>query len=145
MTVRKLCTSAILALLFATLVLLSGCSEGEETGIPGQVTVDVSLEEAFTLMEDNQGSQDFMIIDLRSAEEYANGHIEEAVNIDYGAADFDAALDELERDKVYLLYSYKDDISGQVLDKMAELGFTRVYNMLGGMERWEKIGLPRVR
>jgi rhodanese-related sulfurtransferase len=145
MTAKKLCISAILGLLIATLVLLSGCSEGEETQIPGQVIEDVSLEEAFTLMEDNRGSHDFMIIDLRSAAEYAGGHIEAAVNIDYSAADFAEALDELDRDKVYLLYSRKDDISGQVLDMMAELGFAEVYNMLGGMEHWEKIGLPRVK
>lgn len=136
---------AILALLIATLVLPCGCSEREETKSPGQVIEDVSLEEAFTLMEDKRGSQDFMIIDLRSAGEYAGGHIEAAVNIDYSAADFAGALDELDRDKVYLLYSHKDDISGQVLDMMAELGFTRVYNMLGGMERWKRIGLPRVK
>ncbi len=136
---------AILGLLIATLILPCGCSEREETKIPVQVIEDVSLEEAFTLMEDKRGSQDFMIIDLRSAGEYAGGHIEAAVNIDYSAADFAGALDELDRDKVYLLYSHKDDISGQVLDMMAELGFTRVYNMLGGMERWKRIGLPRVK
>ena len=145
MTARKLYISAILALLIAALVLSGGCSKGEEPGIPGQVIEDVSLEEAFTLMEDNRGSQDFMIIDLRSAGEYAGGHIEAAVNIDYSAADFAEALDELDRDKTYLLYSQKDDISGQVLDMMAGLGFTRVYNMLGGMERWKRIGLPRVK
>ncbi len=145
MALKKLYISAILALLIAALVLLGGCSKGEETGISGQVIEDVSLEEAFTLMEDNRSSQDFMIIDLRSAGEYAGGHIEAAVNIDYSAADFAAALDELDRDKTYLLYSQKDDISGQVLDMMAGLGFTRVYNMLGGMERWKRIGLPRVK
>jgi len=145
MALKKLYISAILALLIAALVLPGGCSKGEETGISGQVIEDVSLEEAFTLMEDNRGSQDFMIIDLRSAGEYAGGHIEAAVNIDYSAADFAAALGELDRDKTYLLYSQKDDISGQVLDMMAGLGFTRVYNMLGGMERWKRIGLPRVK
>lgn len=145
MTAKKLCVLAILALLIATLVLPCGCSEGEEAKSPGQVIEDVSLEEAFTLMEDNRDSHDFMIIDLRSAAEYAGGHIEAAVNIDYSAADFAEALDELDRDKVYLLYSQKDDISGQVLDMMAELGFAEVYNMLGGMEHWKKIGLPRVR
>jgi len=145
MTAKKLYTSAILALLIATLALPCGCSEGEEAKSPGQVIEDASLEEAFTLMEDNRDSPDFMIIDLRSAGEYAGGHIEAAVNIDYGAADFAEALDELDRDKVYLLYSHKDDISGQVMDMMAGLGFTRVYNMLGGMERWKRIGLLRVK
>jgi len=133
-----------MALLMAALVFSSACSKGEATGIPGLISEDLKLEEAFTLMEDNRHRHDFIIIDLRSAAEYANGHIEEAVNLDYSSADFTEELDKLDRDKIYLLYSHTDDMSGQVLDMMAGLGFVKVYNMLGGMERWQQAGLPLV-
>lgn len=144
MTAKNLCILAVLGLVMAALVLPCACSKEEEPEIPGQVIEDVTLEEAFTLMEDNQGGDDFVIIDLRSAEEYANGHIEEAINLDYNSADFARELDELGRDKVYLLYSHADDVSGRAMDMMAGLGFIEVYNMLGGMKRWEEIGLPQV-
>lgn len=133
---------AVLVSLTAALVLLGACSSDQN---PDQIIEDVTLEEAFTLMEDNQGRDGFVIIDLRSAEEYASGHIEGAINLDYTSTDFSQELDELDRSKTYLLYAYKDDVSGEVLDMMGELGFAEVYNMLGGMERWEKIRLPKVK
>ncbi len=132
-------------MLIAALVLSGACSKVGGPESPGQVVEDISLEEAFTLMEDNRGRDDFIIIDLRSTEEYASGHIEDAINLDYSSSDFLEALDELNRERVYLIYSYSDDVSGQVLDVMAGLGFTEVYNMRGGMERWEEIGMPQVK
>jgi rhodanese-related sulfurtransferase len=145
MSIKKLFMQAALGLLIAALVLSGACSKVGGPERPGQVIEDISLEEAFALMEDNRGRDDFIIIDLRSAEEYASGHIEEAINLDYGSSDFLEVLDELNRKGVYLIYSYRDDVSGQVLDAMAGLGFTEVYNMLGGMEHWEEIGLPQVK
>ncbi|HET6477996.1 MAG TPA: rhodanese-like domain-containing protein [Dehalococcoidales bacterium] len=145
MTAKQLCILAVLVSLTAALVLLGACSNKVEPGIPGQVIEDVSLEEAFTLMEDNRGRHDFIIIDLRSADEYASGHIEEAINLDYSSPDFARELDELDRNNVYLLCSQKDDVSGRVLDMMVGLGFAEVYNMVGGMERWERIRLPQVK
>jgi len=136
---------AVPGLLIAALVLSGACSKVGGPESPGQVVEDISLEEAFTLMEDNRGRDDFIIIDLRSTEEYASGHIEDAINLDYSSSDFLEALDELNRERVYLIYSYSDDVSGQVLDVMAGLGFTEVYNMRGGMERWEEIGMPQVK
>ncbi|MBL7126412.1 MAG: rhodanese-like domain-containing protein [Dehalococcoidales bacterium] len=145
MTAKQRCILAVLVSLTAVLVSLGACSNKGETGIPGQVIEDVSLEEAFTLMEDNRGRHDFIIIDLRSADEYASGHVEEAINLDYSSPDFARELDELDRDKVYLLCGHTDDVSGRVLDMMAGLGFVEVYNMIGGMERWERIRLPQVK
>jgi len=141
MTARNLCRLVILALLSAALVFPVACSKGEAAKSPGLISEDLKLEEAFTLMEDNQGNRDFIIIDLRSAGGYANGHVKEAINLDYNSSDFAQELDELDRDEIYLIYSYTDDVSGQVLDMMAELGFAEVYNMLGGIERWQQTGL----
>jgi rhodanese-related sulfurtransferase len=139
-----MCIPAAVGLVIAALVLPCACYKEEEAESPVQVIEDIQLEEAFALMEDNRDNDDFIIIDLRSAGEYARGHIEEAVNLDYSAPDFAGKLEKLDRDIVYLLYCHTDDVSGQVLDMMAELGFIKVYNMLGGMEHWEEIGLPKV-
>jgi len=144
MTAKNLCILAAVGLLIAVLVLPCACAKEEKAEGQEQKIEDIQLEEAFALMEDNRDNDDFVIIDLRSAREYANGHIEEAVNLDYSASDFARELEELDRDMAYLLYSCTDDVSGQVLDMMAELGFTEVYNMLGGMEQWERVGLPKV-
>ena len=145
MIARKLCLLTLLCLSILTLVLPCACSKKTEPAIPGQVIEDMSIEEAFALMEDHWGSDDFVIIDLRDSEAYARGHLEKAINLDPGASDFDRQLDELDREKVYLLYSHADDVSGEVMDVMAGEGFMEVHNMLGGMEHWEEIGLPKVK
>ena len=136
---------AVAAGLLVLIVLPGGCSGGDGNNSDNQTIKDVSMEEAFALMEDNLGKEDFVIVDLRPAEDYARGHIQRAINIDYQSADFAERLAELDRECVYLLYSQKDEVSGEVLDMMAELDFSHVYNMLGGMERWERVGMPQVR
>ena len=145
MTARNLFRLAILALSMAALVLPVACSKREAAETPGLISENLKLEEAFTLMEDNRHRQDFTIIDLRSAAEYADGHIEEAVNLDYSSDDFIQELDALDRAKIYLIYSQTDAVSGRVKGVMAGLGFAEVYNMLGGIQRWRQTGLPLVR
>ena len=141
MTARNCCKLAILALLLAALAFPSACAKEETPEIPGLISEDLRLEEAFALIEDNRHNDNFIIIDLRSAEEYAGGHIEDAVNLDYNSPDFAGELEALDRDKIYLIYSYTDEVSGQVLDMMAGLGFAEVYNLLGGIAHWQRAGL----
>jgi len=143
--VKKLETMALLGLLIVPSVLVSGCIGQGVSNLETQIIEDVNLEEAFALMEDNRSNQNFVIIDVRTPEEYASGHIEKAINLDFYSETFKDELDQLDRDKVYLIYCRSGNRSGQALDMMAELGFSEVYNMLGGMARWEEVGLPTVK
>ena len=145
MNVKKLGMMALLGLLIVPSVLVSGCIGQGVSNLETQIIEDVNLEEAFALMEDNRSNQNFVIIDVRTPEEYANGHIEKAINLDFYSETFKDELDKLDRDKVYLIYCRSGNRSGQALNMMAELGFSEVYNMLGGMARWEEVGLPTVK
>ena len=142
---KKLGMMALLSLLIVPSVLVSGCIGQEVSNLETQIIEDVTLEEAFTLIEDNRSNQDFVIIDVRTPEEYASGHIERAINLDFYSETFKDELDELDRDKTYLIYCRTARRSGKALDMMEELGFREVYNMLGGMVRWEVVGLPTVK
>ena len=136
---------ALLCILIVPLLLISGCINQENIGPQTQIIEDVTLEEAFALMEDNRYNQNFVIIDVRTPEEYASGRIEKAINLDYYSETFADELDKLDKDKTYLIYCRSANRSGKALDMMAELGFAEVYNMLGGMVRWEAVGLPTVK
>ncbi|HEY82582.1 MAG TPA: rhodanese-like domain-containing protein [Dehalococcoidia bacterium] len=141
----KLGRLALSGLLIALLVLGGGCL-GQKQAAPGdQIIEDVTLEEAYALMMDNLGSEDFVILDVRTPEEYASGHIERAVNLDYYSETFKEELDKLDKDKVYLIYCRSGNRSGKALAIMEELGFREVYNMRGGMIRWEAVGMPVVK
>jgi len=143
--VPKLVLLVLLGFLIVPLALFNGCIGQEDTDLEAQIIEDVTLEEAFTLMEDNRYNEDFIIIDVRTPEEYASGRIEKAINLDYYSETFADELDTLDKDKTYLIYCRSARRSGQALDMMAELGFVEVYNMLGGMVRWERVGLPTVK
>lgn len=136
---------ALSGLLIVPLALLNGCIGQEDTDSEAQIIEDVTLEEAYALIVDNLPNPDFIIIDVRTPEEYAEGHIEKAINLDFYSETFAAELDKLDKDKTYLIYCRTANRSGQALDMMAELGFIEVYNMLGGTLRWKAVGLPLVK
>ncbi len=86
------------------------------------------------------GDADFVLVDLRTPDEIADGYIEGAVNIDFYDDDLRDQLNTLDRDKTYVIYCR----SGNARDRMRELGFTEVYNVVGGINSWRAAGLPVV-
>lgn len=113
--------------------------------VESQIAEDITVGEAHALTQNNQNNPDFVIIDIRTADEYANGYIETAINLDYYSADLKDELDKLDKNKTYLIYCRTARRSGLALDIMRELGFIEVYNMVGGITQWEAEGLPIVK
>lgn len=144
------------AAIAAATIALTGCGDGAEqpetsaatavgaptppTGTPtslptsGQVTAD-----AAATLAANPG---VVVLDVRTADEFAQGHIEGAIQLDFYRTDFAAQIDELDRDQPYLLVCRSGNRSGQTLDVMTELGFSTVYDVEGGMRAWEAAGQP---
>lgn len=72
------------------------------------------------------------IIDIRTPEEYASGHIDEAINIDFYANDFKDQLEKLDKSDAYSIYCRSGSRSGKALGIMKDLGFTNVADLQGG-------------
>ena len=144
---RKNLTNLVLsALLVFGLIVTSGCA-GSETSTrtgetPAQIIEDITTEEAFALIEDNQNNPDFVILDVRTPEEFADGYLENAINLDIRSDTFRDELDLLDKSKTYLIYCRSGNRSGQARDIMEELDFREVYNMMGGIVQWQAEGLP---
>jgi rhodanese-related sulfurtransferase len=100
--------------------------------------------ECYTIIQENKGNPDFIILDVRTPAEYAGGHIENAVNIDYYADDFEETLDSYDKNKTYLMYCRTASRSAAVLKIMQRLEFKEVYNMQGGINAWVSAGYPTV-
>ena len=149
MRIKNLLVLVLLVLLSIVVGLTGGCT-GSETGIPTQPTPtqlieDVTPQEAFTLIQNNLGNPDFVILDVRTSGEFAEGHLENAANLDFYLETFRDELSQLDRNETYLIYCRSDNRSGKALGLMKELNFRAVYNMSGGIIEWEAEGLPTVK
>jgi thioredoxin 1 len=82
------------------------------------------------------------LIDVRTPEEYTSGHLRNAVNIDYNSGDFEDLLSKLDKSKPVLVYCLSGGRSSHAANKMQNMGFTQVYNMDGGIMKWNGAGKP---
>jgi rhodanese-related sulfurtransferase len=124
-------------LLLAFVVI--GCSTGKKEDSTQQVADYASLNpSAF-----NEAlSQDVMLLDVRTPEEYSSGFIAGAVNLDYRASDFSAKLDSMDQSKKYMVYCAAGGRSSKASDLMKEKGFVSVSTLDGGTQAWVASGLP---
>jgi len=140
---RVLRISAVIFVLLAVNILNADCrhSSNEEA----KFFTNVQSSDAMALIKENSENPDFIILDVRTAEEFNSGHIKNAVNIDYFLDNFKAELDKLDKDKTYLIYCMSGSRSGRALQVMKKIGFRHVYNLEGGIIAWKSAGLPLVK
>ena len=86
--------------------------------------------------------KDEVVVDLRTPEELKQGKIPGATVIDYFGADFEPALQKLDKKKVYLLYCAGGGRSGDTAELMSKMGFKKVYNLEPGFNGWVKQKMP---
>jgi rhodanese-related sulfurtransferase len=113
-----------------------------EAALQTSVVIDVSAQEAYTLIQEKMNDPDFKILDVRTPDEYNTGHLEGAINIDYNSDDFKEKLTTLDRSGEYLVYCRSGNRSSGAVKVMEELGFTMIYHMNGGIIDWNAEGLP---
>ena len=78
-----------------------------------------------------------IVLDVRTPEEVYEGMIEGAMNIDIRNQYFQDRIEELERDKHYLMVCRSGARSAQAGMYMESIGFANVYNLDGGMLGWD--------
>ena len=127
-----------MALLMATSIGLSACGQKEE---PKENTQTEQKEEAKAqLMKgdelakieaDKKEKENYLVIDVRSPEEYKEGHIKFAINMPID--DFDKEMDSIKdfKDKNVVVYCNSGKKSAEVADKLVKAGFTKVFDAEG--------------
>lgn len=100
----------------------------------------VSPDEAAVILA--HPPDDLVVLDVRTAEEFAEGHLSEATMLDFYAPDFADRLAGLDRNVPYLVYCRSGNRSGQTRALMDDLGFTQVADVDGGIAAWTDAGLP---
>lgn len=114
----------LLVLLAALLgiTVLAGC--GSSGGV---TTVD---PQAFLSTAKQPG---VVVVDVRTPQEYAAGHVDGAINIDVEGGSFDTEIAKLDKNATYAVYCHSGRRSGLATDAMGKAGFTHVYNLSGGI------------
>ena len=127
------------AALLAILLLVAACG-GTDTA--EAVLQTVSPAEAGEIID--RTPDGLLIIDVRSAEDYAQTHLPGAAHADVRADDFRDRVATLDRDAPYVVYCKEGNRSQDALDVMRELGFREVYEIDGGIIAWVEAGMPIV-
>lgn len=81
-------------------------------------------------------SPDAVVLDVRTPAEIAQGKIEGAIELDFYSRDFAQKVAALDKSKTYLVYCRSGNRSGQACSSMQQQGFTKLYNLQGGMIAW---------
>ncbi len=88
-----------------------------------------------------KANPNLIIIDIRTPQEFANGHIPNAVNIDFKSSDFKKRIEKLDREKSYLVHCRSGGRSEQSLPIFKKLGFKQLVHLKTGILGWQQVGL----
>ena len=117
-------------MIFSFLSIFSSCAGGYK---------DLSVEDFGKKLSENGSVQ---LVDVRTADEFAAGHLAGAVNIDwFGAGFLDEATASLEKERPVMVYCRSGKRSAAAAAKLVKSGF-KVDNLLGGYLAWTEAGKP---
>ena len=119
------------SIIFLSLLLLTGCGAGGN-GVTAGYT-EISQDQAREMMA---ASENFLILDVRTEEEYASGHIAGAINLPLQEIEDapPALLPDLSQE--IFVYCRSGNRSKQASGKLADLGYKNVFEF-GGIHTWD--------
>ncbi len=127
------CSSLKRLVQLVVLACCISCANAAETNV-----THINAAEAQKLIADKK----VVVLDIRTPEEFAAGHIAGATNINFRAADFEKALAALDKNQTYVLHCASGNRSTQSLPTFNKLGFSSVCHLDGGIKAWQKAKLP---
>ncbi|HLO55400.1 MAG TPA: rhodanese-like domain-containing protein [Saprospiraceae bacterium] len=100
-----------------------------------KVYEDIDIAKAKKIMS---SSKNYVLIDVRTPGEIANGKIGNALEMDIKSPDFKSKLSKLDKDKQYIVYCHVGGRSTNAMKIMKDMGFKQVYNLMPGYKGWSK-------
>lgn len=122
-----------LSLVAVLLLSLTACSSGNTSAV-----TDLNVSEFANVL----ATEEVVILDVRTPEEFTSGHIANAININAESGRFETEIQSLDKSKTYAVYCRSGNRSGNATKIMSEAGFTNLYNMQGGTIDWTNSGFP---
>ena len=115
--------------LLLSVLFLAGCAlpAGQEVSYR-----QINMDEAITMMEEESG---YIILDVRTPEEFADKHIPGAINIPNETISTEEIPELPDKDQLILVYCRSGNRSKQASEKLAALGYTNIVEF-GGINDW---------
>ena len=104
-----------------------------------QNVIQNNSTEIFQLLNKNK---QIVILDVRTPQEFAAGHLKGAVNIDIYQDNFYSRIDKLNKKSTYVVYCRTSNRSRATVEYMKQNGFGTVYQMMDGFPGWAYNKLP---
>jgi len=92
-----------------------------------------------------ESKKSFVLLDVRTAGEVAQGHLANSINIDIHQEDAYRKIDKLDKNATYLVYCRTQNRSGIAVKYMAEHGFKSIYHLTEGFSGWSANNFPIVK
>jgi thioredoxin len=124
----------IISILFIGILFVS-CQGQSQKSIQ---TIDVK-----TFAEKLKTTQNPQLLDVRTPEEYVVERIDNAVNVNWNGVDFESIASAYDKSKPIFVYCKVGGRSAQAANKLSEMGFKEIYNLEGGIMKWNANGLAK--
>ena len=115
-------------LIILVILFLAGCSQ--EVSKVGYK--QISTEEAVTMMSEEAN---YIILDVRTPEEYESGHIKDAINIPNETIGSNEIAELPDKGQLIMIYCRSGNRSKQASEKLVRLGYTNIVEF-GGINTW---------
>ncbi|HAE17644.1 MAG: thiosulfate sulfurtransferase [Verrucomicrobiaceae bacterium TMED137] len=112
--------------------------------ICGLAYADVTTVTVKQAVERMKKSSEIIVVDIRTPEEFAKGHIKKAINVNMNDKSFAKKLTKLDRTKTYLMHCRSGGRSTASLPVWNRLGFKNVLHLSSGTLGWVRAGQPLV-
>ena len=120
----------MLRFIFISLLLIYSCQIFESKDI------NVISDTQFTEIQDT----DFILVDVRTTEEYESGHIQDAINFDFYSESFQNDILTLDKSSSIILYCRTQNRSTKTANYLKENGYKEIIVLAGGITSWVKNG-----
>ncbi len=107
-----------------------------------QSTETIQPKDALKMIEEHEDDSNLVILDIRPEDEFEVEHIPGAINLDYEGHEFKRKVQNIDKNKNYIIYCRSGVRGEYFMGIMKELGFPHVYNILGGFVGWKVSKLP---
>tara|TARA_B110000459_G_scaffold173201_1_gene195217 strand:- start:107 stop:547 length:441 start_codon:yes stop_codon:yes gene_type:complete len=105
------------------------------------ISKDINVAEFSELIAKGEGQ----VLDVRTPDEWASGIVKGATKMNFFDNDFNTQLEKLDKNKPVYVYCKSAGRSGKATKQMKEMGFTAVYNLIGGIGAWDAAGKEKVK